>query len=329
MRVCRAPLAGVILVLVTQAPGARAQESSLEAGRTAYESTDYAAAVVILKAAAANEPGNGEIQLLLTKACLGAEQRDAAVASGEKAVASNPKNSEYHNWLGQAYGEKADHSSTFSAYSLARKTQKEFETAVQLDERNFDAAQNLVEYDCTAPSIVGGGEEKAQPLIRKLLALDASQGHYAAGKCRLLKKDQAAADAEFAKALASKPKSLDIIQEMAAYYAGRGFAERVLAAADAAQSAAPEDPRGPFFRAVGWILKNEKLPDAERILRNYIQAVPRRPSYPGPWSAHYWLGQLYEKQKNMAAARGEYEAALQLNAKYKRAQDALKQLGKS
>jgi len=329
MRPSSALLTGLLLVLVAQAPAARAQEASLEAGRKAYENSEYATAIALLKAAAAKEPGNGEIQLLLTKAHLGAEQIDAAVASGERAVAINPKNSEYHNWLGQAYGEKADHASMFSAFPLARKTQKEFETAVQLDERNFDAAQNLIEYDCTAPPVVGGGEEKAKPLIQKLLALDASQGHFAAGKCRLQKKDVTAAEAEFVKALESKPNSVDIIQEMAAYFANRGAAERVLAAADAAQAAAPEDLRGPFFRAVGWILKSEKLPESEMILRNFIQAVPRRPSYPGLWSAHYWLGQLYEKQKNTAAARSEYEAALKLNAKYKKAQDALKHLGKS
>jgi len=327
MRSCSALLAGAFLLLFAPTPCLLAQDTSLEAGRKAYENSEYATAIELLKAAAAKEPGNGEIQLLLTKAYLGAQQIDAAVASGEKAVAINPKNSEFHNWLGQAYGEKADHASMFSAPSLARKTQKEFQTAVQLDERNFDAAQNLVEYDCQAPSFVGGGEDKAQPLIQKLLALDASQGHFAAGKCRLQKKDVPAAEAEFVKALESKPKSLDIIQEMAAYFANHGAADRVLQAADAAQAAAPEDPRAPFFRALGWILKGEKLPEAEKILRNFMQVVPRRPSYPELWSAHYWLGQLYEKQKNKAAARGEYEAALKLNAKYKKAQDALKHLG--
>jgi tetratricopeptide (TPR) repeat protein len=312
-----------------QAIAGRAQEAPLDAARRAYECTDYAEAIAILDEAAAKEPGNGEIQLLLTKAHIGVEQFNAAEKSGERAVAINPKNSEYHNWLGQAYGGKADHSLVFTAYSLARKTRKEFETAVQLDERNFDAAQHLVEYDCTAPSFVGGGEEKAQPLIQNLLLLDASQGHYAAGNCRRLKKDFAAADAEFIKALESHPKSLDIIEEIAGYFANRGSAERVLSAADAAEAAAPADPRGQFFRAMGWILQAEKLPDAERILLNYIHAVPRHPTYPGPWAAHYWLGQLYEKQKNVAAARGEYGAALKLNAKYKRAQDALKRIGKS
>ena len=329
MRVCRALLAALLLYMVVHAPCGRAQEASLEAGREAYESTDYATAIRILNAAAAKEPNNGEIQLLLTKAYLGAEQFNAAEKSGERAVAIDPKNSEYHNWLGQAYGGKADHSSMFSAYPLARKTRKELATAVQLDERNFDAAQHLVEFDCTAPPFVGGGEEKARPLIQKLLTLDASQGHYAAGNCQRLKKDFAGADAEFMKALESHPKSLDNIEEIAGYFANRGSAGRVLSAADAAEAAAPADPRGQFFRAMGWILQREKLPDAEKIILNYINAVPRHPSYPGPWSAHYWLGQLYEKQENLAAARGEYRAALKLNAKYKKAQDALKQLGKS
>jgi len=329
MRVCRTLVAALLLSLAAQAPGGRAQEASLEGGRKAYESTEYAAAIRILNATAAKEPNNGEIQLLLTKAHVAVEQFNAAEKSGERAVAINPNNSEYHDWLGRAYGGKADHASMFTAIPLARKTRKEFETAVQLDEGNFDAAQHLVEYDCSAPYFVGGGEEKAQPLIQKLLTLDACQGHYAAGNCRRQKKDFAGADAEFMKVLESHPRSLDIIEEIAGYFANRGPAERVLAAADAAEAAAPEDPRGQFFRAMGWILLGEKLPDAEKILLHYIHAVPRHPTYPGPWAAHYWLGQLYEKQKNWAAARGEYGAALKLNAKYKKAQDALKQLGKS
>ena len=329
MRVRIAPREGLLLCLLLQAPGGRAEEASLEAGRAAYERTDFAAAIAILNAAAAKEPSNGEIQLLLTKAYLGAEEFNAAEKSGERAVASNPKNSEYHNWLGQAYGEKASHASIFSAYSLARKTRKEFETAVQLDERNFDAAQHLIEFDCSAPSIVGGGEEKAQPLIQKLLALDASEGHFAAGNCRGQKKDFSGADAEFMKALDSRPKSADMIDEIASHFANRGMAGRVLIAADAVEAVAPEDPRGGFYRAVGWILQGEKLQGAEKILQHYIHAVIRRPSYPGLATAHYWLGQLYEKQKNITAARGEYETILKLNAKHKKAQEALKQLGKS
>ncbi len=94
MRSRSALLAAVLFVLVAQAPGAQAQEASLEAGRKAYENSEYVTAIEILKAAAAKEPDNGEVQLLLAKAYLGADQFDAAVTSGERAVAINPKNSE-------------------------------------------------------------------------------------------------------------------------------------------------------------------------------------------------------------------------------------------
>src|SRR5271169_7107784 len=193
----KAVLAAALCLFLWQVRSA-AEDSPMDAARHAYEKGDYSKAIEILKSVAGKQPANGERELLLTKAYLETNQYDAAVSSGEKAVAINPKRSVYHRWLGEAYGEKADHASMLSAYSWARKTQKEFETAVQLDERNFDAAQDLIEYDCTAPSMVGGGEDKAQPLIQKLLGLDAAEGHYGAGVCKAVKKDLSGADVEYA-----------------------------------------------------------------------------------------------------------------------------------
>jgi len=74
------------------------------------------------------------------------------------------------------------------------------------------------------------------------------------------------------------------------------------------------------------ILKDEKYSDAEKLLREYLQAGPLRSTYPNPWDAHYWLGRLYAAQKNTAGAKTEYQEALRLNPKYKRAHEALKQL---
>jgi tetratricopeptide (TPR) repeat protein len=304
-----------------------AAEGPLDAAKAAYEKGDYTKAIAILQSEAAKDPQNGEVQLLLVKSYLETKQIDAAVSGAEKAVAIAPQNSIYHQWLGQAYGEKASHASIFSAYPLARKTQKEFEIAVQLDEHNFDAAQDLVEYDCTAPGMVGGGEDKAQPLIQKLLNMDPAEGRYAAGNCRQAKKDYAAADAEFTKALESHPKSAERIYAIGDYFVEHPQPEKLLAVAAMGEAAAPGDPRTKYYRAVAWILKNEKHPDAEKLLREYIQEAPLRSTYAKPWEAHYWLGRLHEAEKNPGAARTEYEAALKLNSKYKRAQEALKQLG--
>jgi len=304
------------------------QETGLDAGRRAYEASDYAKAIQVLQAAAAKEPQNGEVQLLLAKSYLELQQHDPAIKSAENAVTIDPRNSIYHEWLGRAYGEKADHAKLFSAISLAKKTRKEFETAVQLDGRNFSARQALIEFDCSAPGLVGGGEEKALPQIKQLAEMDAAEGHYAAGNCRRQKKDYAAADGEFAKALESKPKSAELIYDIGDYEVKRGQPERLLAVADLGERVAPGDPRGQFYRGVSLVLKKENPGEAERLLREYAKKAPTRSGYPRPAAAHAWLGRLFEDQSRMEDAAKEFESALKLDPKNKMAQEALKRLKK-
>ena len=304
-----------------------ASDSNLEAGRRAYEASDYEKAVQILADAAAKNPRDGEIQLTLAKSYFELRKYDAAIASAEKAIAIAPDNSVYHEWLGRSFGEKASHASWFSALSLAKKAQEEFETAIRLDPRNFSAFQALIEFDCAAPGIAGGGEEKAQPKIAQLAAMDAGEGHYAAGNCRRQKKDFAEAEAEFDKALTSA-KSADLIYDIGDYALRRNQAERLMVVAKAGQKAAPRDVRAKFYLAAALIVKKEKPEEAETLLREYLKTAPRRTAYPHPAVAHEWLGRLFESQNNRNAAMKEYETSLQLDSKSKAAQEALKRLRK-
>jgi tetratricopeptide (TPR) repeat protein len=305
------------------------QDASLEAGRRAYEASDYPKAIQALQAAAVKEPQNGDVQLLLAKSYLELQEHDPAIKSAEKAVAIDPRNSIYHEWLGRAYGEKADHAGWFSAISLAKKTRKEFETAVQLDGKNFSARQVLIEFDCSAPGLVGGGEEKALPQIKQLAAMDAAEGHYAAGNCRRQKKDFAVADEEFTKAMESNPKSPELIYDIGDYGVKRSQPERLLAVADTGQRVAPSDPRGKFYRGVALVLKKENPEEAERLLREYAKKAPMRSGYPRPAAAHAWLGRHFEERNKMEEAAKEFESALKLDPKNKMAQEALKRLKKS
>jgi tetratricopeptide (TPR) repeat protein len=305
------------------------QEASLEAGQRAYEASEYAKAILALQAAAAQEPRNGDVQLLLAKSYLELQEHDPAINSAERAVAIDPKNSVYHEWLGRAYGEKADHTGWFSAISFAKKTRKEFERAVQLDERNYSARQALIEFDCSAPGMVGGGEEKAVPQIKQLAELDAAEGHFAAGNCRRQKKDYAATDEEFTKALESHPKSAELIYDIGDYAIKRGQPERLLAVADAGEGVAPSDPRGKFYRGVALVLKKANPAEAERLLKEYARKAPVRSGYPRPAAAHAWLGRLLEDQNKMEEAEQEFEMARKMDPKNKMAQEALKRLKKS
>ena len=305
------------------------QESDMDAGRRAYEASEYTKAIEAFQAAAAKDPKNSEAQLLLTKSYLELQEHDAAIRSAERAVVLDPKNSVYHEWLGRAYGEKADHAGWFSAVSLAKKARKEFQTAVEMDGRNFSARQALIEFDCSAPGIVGGGEEKAQPQIRELAAMDEAEGHYAAGNCRRQKKDFPVADEEFTKALDSHPKSVELIYDIGDYAARRSQPERLMAVADSGERAAPADPRGKFYRGVAFVMRKERSEEAERLLQEYAKIAPRRSAYPSPAMAHVWLGRLYEGQNRTADAEQEFHAALRLDPKNRLAQEAVRKIKKN
>jgi tetratricopeptide (TPR) repeat protein len=302
------------------------QDETFESGRQAYESSDYAKAAQLLQEAAAKNPQNAEIQLLLAKTYSEMQQHDAAISSAEKAVALDPQNSVYHEWLGRTYGNKAEHAGMFSGISLAKKTRKEFETAVNLDEKNFSARQALIEFDCSAPGIVGGGEDKAQPQIATLAKLDASEGHYAAGNCRRQKKDFTTADAEFTKALDSNPKSPNLIYDIGDYAIKRRQSDRLVSVADTGERIAPADPRGKFYRAVAFVLTKTRATEAERLLRDYLQHAPTRSDYPNPSNAHEWLARLYESQGRKQSAIDEYEVALHADPKNHSARESLKRL---
>ena len=305
------------------------RDENLEEARRAYEASDYAKAIQVLQEAAAKDPRSGEIQLLLAKSYLELQEHDAAIRSAEKAVALDPNSSVYHEWLGRAYGEKADHAGwPPTKISLAKKTGKEFETAIELDRKNFSARQALVEFDCSAPGIVGGGEEKAQPHINELMEMDAAEGYYAAGNCRRQKKDFAAADEAFTKALEGGPKSAELIYDIGDYAVKRGQPERLMTVANAGERVAPNDPRGKFYRGVGLVLKKEKREEAERLLQEYAHKAPNRTGYPSPAAAHAWLGRLYESKDEMAEAKKEFESALRLDPKNKIALEELKKLRK-
>ncbi len=306
----------------------RAADADLTMAQRAYEASDYDKAVQILQDAAIKNPREAEIHLLLAKSLFELRQYDAAAASAEKALAIAPGNSVYHEWLGRSLGEKAARASWLSALSLAKKAQQEFETSIKLDSHNFAAYQALIEYDCAAPGIAGGGEEKAQPRIAELAAMDAGEGHYAAGNCRRQKKDYGAANVEFDKALATA-KSPNLIYDIGDYAAKRGQPDRLLAVAEAGRKNAPQDVREKFYRAAAFILQKEKPLEADRLLREYLKTAPLRTSYPHPAAVHEWLGKLAENKNDSDTARREYETSLQMDPKNKPVREALKRLGKS
>jgi tetratricopeptide (TPR) repeat protein len=297
-----------------------------DGAKSAFDAGDYPKAIEILNRAAAASPHDAAIQHLLAHCYFESDQFDRAIPPAEASVAVEPKNSAYHDLLGRAYGEKANRSSWFGGLSLAKKARKEFETAVQLDDHNFAAFQALIEYDCSAPAIANGGEDKARPEIARLSAIDAAEGHYAEGNCRRQKKDFSAVDAEFRKALALHPKSADLIFDIGDYYAKRNQADGLAFVVKESDDVASGDPRAPFYHAVLLVLQKQNSADAAQAIRQYIATAPKRANYPSKAMAHYWLGRIEENQGGAASAKKEYQEALNLEPKNRYANEAMKRL---
>ena len=104
------------------------------------------------------------VQFTLGQKQYAAGDYDAAINSFSNAVSLAPDNAVYHHWLGKSYGMLAQESSLLTAYSLSRKTRRELERAVELDDRDVDALTDLMEFYRRAPGFLGGGEEKVDEL---------------------------------------------------------------------------------------------------------------------------------------------------------------------
>jgi tetratricopeptide (TPR) repeat protein len=312
------------ILLAVQVAGT--ETKTLDEAKDAFVAGDYSKAIEILNREAASSPRDAAMQHLLARCYFENEQFDRAITAAEASTSIEPKNSSYHELLGRAYGEKADRCGWFCGLKFAKKARAEFQTAVQLDETNFSAMQALIEFDCSAPGIAGGGEDKARPEIEKLGALDAAEGRYAAGNCRRQKKDFDAADAEFRKALALHPKSADLIYDIGDHYMKRSQPDRLQIVVEEGERVAPSDPRGDFFRAVIFTLEKKNHGDAAKLFRDYLANAPKRNNYPSKAMAHYWLGRIQESQNDAASAKKEYQEALNLEPKNRFASEALKRL---
>ena len=165
----------VLSAAISAAPAA-SDQAALQAARNQYKAGNYSAAIASLQPLALQVGASGEVYDLVGRCYYELRDYDNAVAFGEKAVAANPTNSVFHDWLGRSYGGRADRDHSFSA---AKSVKKEFQTAVNLDPSNIEARRDLEEYDLDAPWIVGGDKSEALMQVEAIAAINPVQGHLA------------------------------------------------------------------------------------------------------------------------------------------------------
>jgi tetratricopeptide (TPR) repeat protein len=159
------------------------------------------------------------------------EQWDPAIADCEAAVELAEDDSNFHLWLGRAYGQKAAHASILSGYPLARKVHAEFERAVELDAHNAEALADLGEFDVMAPAVVGGGIAHADAIVQQLRSIDPAGSLVLQAGIAEAKKDFAAAETNLKAAIANSSDPANAWMDLASFYRRRGRLDEMVAAA--------------------------------------------------------------------------------------------------
>jgi len=324
----RSAFAAMALVLAcvwSETPSA-AQQSSLVDAQRDYNAGRYNRAVDVLNDAIAKSSDDASLHFLLGQSYYQLGEFSRAVTSLERAVQLAPKDSEYHDWLGKSYGRRAEESIFLSAMTWARKTHREFEIAVELNPRNFEAQRDLIRYEMNAPGVVAGGDDKALKHIDALEKLDPIQGQLARGEFFATKKRMPEADAVFARILESSADRAGVYFEVSEYYRDRLNAEKMGEAIEKAERLDPDDRRLKFYTGVLLVVERKKPAQAEMLLKSYIATVPDNSDLPSHAAAREWLGKLYESLKRFSEAEEEYRLSLSLDPHNKEVEEDLKRV---
>jgi len=316
-------LAGLLLVLPAAPAWAAARvDGMLPTAVRQFKAGQYRVARATFERAVAQAPRDAALYQWLARCDLQLGNDDAAIDEAQEAVALAPGSSEYHRWLGRAYGEKADRTRSFW---LARKVKSEFEDAIRLDPSNIAARRDALDFYLNAPWIVGGGRDKAQAEVKAIAALNPVEGDLARAEYLAQDRPQEAAVA-YQRALALKPSQPAPYFEAAAFYAGRNNGAALALVVSAAEGAVPADPRIDYYRGVEAALSGRQLASGEAALRAYLHRAPDADDMPSAASAHLWLGRLYERADRPSAAVAEYLTVLKLDPGRRAARDALRRL---
>jgi tetratricopeptide (TPR) repeat protein len=270
---------------------------------------------------ALQSPTNAESHNLLCRAYFMLEEWDRSIAACERAVQLGPQKSLYRLWLGRAYGEKASRVSFVSAPGLAKKVRAEFERAVELDPKNWEARVDLAEFYFSAPSIVGGGKDKAHAQADAIAPLNPAMAHWVLAHIAEKDKDPASAEREYRIAIKASHSGARAWFDLAYFLFHAGRLDEMEEALRTLESSPVDRPESLRDAASVLLRANRDYPLAVRLLRRYLSSpVEEAPAF----KAHDMLGQLLEKQGDRHAAAEEFRAALALAHGYARAQEDLK-----
>jgi len=236
-------------------------------------------AEALLRTAISTNSADSYSHQLLCRVYYSQEMADPAVRECETAsaftTAGREESSDNQLWLGRAYGMKAQRAGPIAGFKLARKVKASFTRATELNPNNVAAFNDLGEYDVDAPFIVGGGTDKAQLLVSRMMPRFPAAAHRLLARMADAGNDLPAAEAEFTHAIAAGGGAEAWI-DLAQFYQARKRPDDALTAIHSALAA--DRTHSPVLVDAASILtKAHRAPDlAERHATSSRQKSPSK-----------------------------------------------------
>lgn len=190
----------------------------------------------------------------------------------ERAIQADPQNARYMDWLGRAYGRRAETSNAILAPALASKARHAFERSVQLNPKDTDALGDLFDYYLEAPGFLGGGFDKATQIADQIASIDPYEGFFEKSRLAQQRKEYQRAEEQLRQAVAIAPRTVGRLLELAELLATQGRAHESEAVLQQARRLQPDSPRVWFAQAGLYIQQNRNLDEARNLLQKYMQA---------------------------------------------------------
>lgn len=261
------------------------------------------------------------------RATLAKEDVAAAVAAADRAVALRPESAAALHWAGRAYGLKAQKASMLTRLSWAGKCRKAWERAVELDPRLVDARMDLISYYLMAPSIAGGGIDKARAQADAIKAIEPVQGHLAAARIASSEKDEKGVEAALRAAVAAGPDRVEGPLALAAWLTDRKRFDEARAVWDPVLARAETRPYAQYQRAKIALADGRQLDEAAAAFAAYAPPADR-PDWPRTADALWRLALVEEKRDKKDQAVAALKRALEADPAHARAKAELERLSR-
>lgn len=313
-----------MLLLLFILPIALIAQTPLDQGKVLYESRKLDQAKKIFQSIDDDDKQYPQAQYYLGRIAFDEKNWDDAEEFLEEAIEADGKVADFHLWLGHTLGNMIGDANMLRKTMIAPKLRDAYARAVELKPDLVDAHWGLMMFCMEAPSVMGGGLDKAKAEAQAIAKYNEADGHRAMGA--IYNKEQKFPDAEkeFTLAWKANPKYTGPLLN---FYANRKEYVKAMEFIDPLLKSEPENYSLIYQFGKLSALSGQQLDRGQEYLNKYLSYTPKtnEPSHAG---AQMRLGQIYEKKGNKAEAKKRYELALKTDATLNEAKEGLARVSK-